>query len=886
MNNEWQPAHALTSHTQLMQRYRLTKPLGDGTYGSVSAGVSLDTGERVAVKRMKRKYASWDEAVNMREVRSLRRLHHPHIVTLREVVREADGELCLVFEAMEGNLFELLREKGTRFDEGAVRSIMGQALSGLAFMHKSGFFHRDLKPENLLVRGDTVKLADFGLAREVRSAPPYTDYVATRWYRAPECLLRAPVYSSPVDTWAMGAIMAELLSTRPLFPGTSEPDQLMKLCAVLGTPTARSWSEGLALAARLGLRLPQLPPTPLASLLPHASPEAVHLIGQMLQWDPSRRPSASAALQHPFFARHMPIPGVLGLGQGEGAIATGVGSSGVSAAEQTVLVGPAAPSARAGSPDASECAPRLRGAATLPLPMAIPSASAGQVSASSARVSTQAACGLAVSSSAHPASVPWQQHVDDGNVDDDLTEALLAALERPSGKRQRSETVPAMSGPKARSALATAALGARAHSPIVPPSATGAGVSSANSLLQETPGGIGRSLGLQRGPTSTLDRASATGGSRSSAAPITRAVEPASSFRAGASAGAFADEFDIDSLIAELDPTENSRGLSAPVPALASIPQYQQHRGHALYAPSHSLNSHFVSSTRASPATAPRLTFFDEGGALSAARRAMADPYGQGQQQNSQKSAFNGASLAPGPRDSSATRGSASSLQSGVALSSGGNNYQQRFAAASSVPDPWLASPTPVIPAQPTSPHVTSWRPLELPASASGAGGGVPSWAQQFASLADTSKSSQRGSFQGISTDGGMSGLAALSQAGLLPGEPRQPPEGGMAVTAESTRAPYTAPMPSGLATSVGPTAAVPQKRGFFQFLFGGGSSGNYAAAAEAALGPDARPTLPPPYASSTDFLSRFPAAGPRPGARGRAGTYASTYATSADASS
>lgn len=114
---------------------------------------------------------------------------------------------------------------------------MYQILEGLNFMHKHGFFHRDIKPENLLCNGpELIKIADFGLAREIRSRPPYTDYVSTRWYRAPEVLLRSTNYSSPIDIWAVGCIMAELYSLQPLFPGRSEIDQIFRICSVLGTP--------------------------------------------------------------------------------------------------------------------------------------------------------------------------------------------------------------------------------------------------------------------------------------------------------------------------------------------------------------------------------------------------------------------------------------------------------------------------------------------------------------------------------------------------------------------------------------------------------------------------------------------------------------------------
>lgn len=157
-------------------------------------------------------------------------------------------------------------------------------------------------PENACVpQGDTVKVADFGLAREIRSRPPYTDYVSTRWYRAPEVLMRSTHYNSPIDTWACGCIMAELFALGALFPGTSEADQVYKICSVLGTPTVDTWPEGLKLAAQMGFRYPPFVPTPLAQLVPNASHEALALLTDLIQFDPYRRPTASQALQYPFF---------------------------------------------------------------------------------------------------------------------------------------------------------------------------------------------------------------------------------------------------------------------------------------------------------------------------------------------------------------------------------------------------------------------------------------------------------------------------------------------------------------------------------------------------------------------------------------------------------
>ncbi|CAM9251163.1 unnamed protein product, partial [Phaeothamnion confervicola] len=283
-----------------MNRYKVTKQLGDGTYGSVLKAVNRQTGEVVAIKKMKRKFYSWDECMQLREVKSLKKLNHPNVVKLKEVIREND-ELFFVFEYMEGNLYEVVRRRERQFSETAIRNIMYQVLQGIAFMHKHGFFHRDIKPENLLVLDDVVKVADFGLAREIRSRPPFTDYVSTRWYRAPEVLLRSANYNSPIDTWACGCIMAELFTLRPLFPGSSEADQMYKICSVLGSPNGHTWPDGMKLAAQMDFRYPQFVPTPLGQIMPNASPEALRLMGDLMSFDPQQRPSASQALQYPFF---------------------------------------------------------------------------------------------------------------------------------------------------------------------------------------------------------------------------------------------------------------------------------------------------------------------------------------------------------------------------------------------------------------------------------------------------------------------------------------------------------------------------------------------------------------------------------------------------------
>ncbi|XP_067857847.1 serine/threonine-protein kinase MAK isoform X2 [Heptranchias perlo] len=284
-----------------MNRYTTLKQLGDGTYGSVLMGKSNESGEFVAIKRMKRKFYSWEECMNLREVKSLKKLNHANVIKLKEVIREND-HLYFVFEYMKENLYQLMKDRNKLFPESIIRNIMYQIIQGLAFIHKHGFFHRDMKPENLLCMGpELVKIGDFGLAREIRSRPPYTDYVSTRWYRAPEVLLRSSIYSSPIDMWAVGCIMAELYTLRPLFPGTSEVDEIFKICQVLGTPKKNDWPEGYQLSAAMNFRFPQCVPTHLKTLIPNASNEAIQLMKDMLHWDPKKRPNASQALRYPYF---------------------------------------------------------------------------------------------------------------------------------------------------------------------------------------------------------------------------------------------------------------------------------------------------------------------------------------------------------------------------------------------------------------------------------------------------------------------------------------------------------------------------------------------------------------------------------------------------------
>ena len=300
-----------------MDDYEMITRLGGGSFADVYKALEKSTGELVAIKVLKRKYKKWDDCNELMECRSLQKLHNDstfnkpgeeNIIKLKQIIFvKKTGTLNLIFEYMETDLLELMKScEPKTLKEDQIRDIMHQTLLGLSFMHKYGFFHRDMKPENLLLTGNKLKIADFGLAREIRSVPPYTEYVSTRYYRAPECILKSTNYSSPIDIWAMGCIMAEMyLHPQPIFCGSNEKEVLFKICSVLGTPTHDIWNDGIRQANIVGIKFPTCPGTELEKIIPEASSEAIDLMKQMIRWDPNKRATAKNLLNHPFFTNHI-----------------------------------------------------------------------------------------------------------------------------------------------------------------------------------------------------------------------------------------------------------------------------------------------------------------------------------------------------------------------------------------------------------------------------------------------------------------------------------------------------------------------------------------------------------------------------------------------------
>lgn len=192
--------------------------------------------------------------------------------------------------------------------ENSIRSIVTQVARGLRYLHSRGFIHRDVKPENILIsQNGTVKLADFGFAKLRHDPPPFTPYISTRWYRAPEILLRFPRYDASVDIFALGCVMAELYRLAPLFDGENEIEHLLKIVAVLGTPP-NIWIEGFRCAANLNLVFPKAPKQHLKWYLPSASDLAIDLLDRMLNFIPENRITADEILVHYYCAQPEEAP--------------------------------------------------------------------------------------------------------------------------------------------------------------------------------------------------------------------------------------------------------------------------------------------------------------------------------------------------------------------------------------------------------------------------------------------------------------------------------------------------------------------------------------------------------------------------------------------------
>jgi len=290
----------------IMNRYaKVEKPVGEGTYGVVYKAKHNETGEMVALKKIRLELE--DEGVPstaLREISILKELSHPNIVQLRDVEHsQSPARLYLVFEWLDQDLRKYLDNVDGSLSLDLVRSYMSQMLQGLDYCHSIGIFHRDLKPQNLLLdKQGTLKIADFGLARAF-SLPfrTYTHEIVTLWYRAPEILLGQRRYGLPVDMWSVGTIFAEMVNRKPLWTGDSEIDEIFLIFRTLGTPTEEMW-PGVTSLPDFNAEFPKWYPQPLAKKFPELDDDGLDLMANTFIYDPAARISARAALRHPFFS--------------------------------------------------------------------------------------------------------------------------------------------------------------------------------------------------------------------------------------------------------------------------------------------------------------------------------------------------------------------------------------------------------------------------------------------------------------------------------------------------------------------------------------------------------------------------------------------------------
>ncbi|OQV12126.1 Cyclin-dependent kinase-like 1 [Hypsibius exemplaris] len=279
-------------YSKLIGRFDSITKIGQGSYGTVFKCRDSQTDTIVAVKRfLETDEQSHIRKIAYREIRILKKLRHPHIVTLLEVFRRRK-RLHLVFEYCDRTLLDELQRTKFGLPEKDAQRVIAELLQAVEAVHQHRCLHRDIKPENiLLTTSGQVKLCDFGFARSIAETNTendyYTDYVATRWYRAPELLTDRPVYGSGVDIWAVGCVFFECLTRVPLLPGTSDIDQRYLIEAMFGDRTEAKSPTLTDKLRRYG----------------STSSDAQSLLTQMLRTDPSERPTAKSLLQESYFLR-------------------------------------------------------------------------------------------------------------------------------------------------------------------------------------------------------------------------------------------------------------------------------------------------------------------------------------------------------------------------------------------------------------------------------------------------------------------------------------------------------------------------------------------------------------------------------------------------------
>ncbi|XP_042422830.1 mitogen-activated protein kinase 10-like isoform X2 [Zingiber officinale] len=295
-----------------ISRYKVKEVIGKGSYGLVCSAIDTHTGEKVAIKKIHDIFEHISDAARiLREIKLLRLLSHPDIVEIKHIMlppsRKGFKDIYVVFELMESDLHQVIKANDDLTREH-YQFFLYQLLRALKYIHTANVYHRDLKPKNILANANCkLKICDFGLARVAFNDTPttifWTDYVATRWYRAPElCGSFYSKYTPAIDIWSIGCIFAEILIGKPLFPGKNVVHQLDLMTDLLGTPTLDTISRVRNEKARKYLSsMRRKQPVPFSHKFPNGDPMALKLLEKLLAFDPKDRPSAEEALADPYF---------------------------------------------------------------------------------------------------------------------------------------------------------------------------------------------------------------------------------------------------------------------------------------------------------------------------------------------------------------------------------------------------------------------------------------------------------------------------------------------------------------------------------------------------------------------------------------------------------
>ncbi|XP_022720726.1 mitogen-activated protein kinase homolog MMK2-like isoform X2 [Durio zibethinus] len=306
------------------------RPIGRGAYGIVCAAVNSETREEVAIKKIGNAFDNRIDAKRtLREIKLLRHMDHENVIAIKDIIRppkkETFNDVYIVYELMDTDLHQIICSDQPLTDDHC-QYFLYQLLRGLKYVHSANVLHRDLKPSNLLMNANCdLKIGDFGLARTTSETDFMTEYVVTRWYRAPELLLNCSEYTAAIDIWSVGCILGEIVTREPLFPGKDYVHQLRLITEVInflilsllmfnivrsffvqkliGSPDDASLGFLRSDNARRYVRqLPRCRKQQFSARFPNMSAGAVDLLEKMLVFDPNKRITVDEALCHPYLA--------------------------------------------------------------------------------------------------------------------------------------------------------------------------------------------------------------------------------------------------------------------------------------------------------------------------------------------------------------------------------------------------------------------------------------------------------------------------------------------------------------------------------------------------------------------------------------------------------